>query len=187
MEETKAENGKPVSEIIASYPSAELLVEACFQDYLRIQESYNKLYEKVNMTLAFLGVILTLMMGTLTFPFEGVSVQDITIRDLVVLLAIVFTSLAGLILVLVAVIRLLFFLRGKQIPVFCSEDIRNQEIYRENREVAALWLIDKYTKIVCDMRTIMAERQRSFNNWLTVAVIGIVLYVISMLLQKGGF
>ena len=30
------------------YPSACFLLDSCFQDYQRIQDNYNKIYEKIN-------------------------------------------------------------------------------------------------------------------------------------------
>ena len=51
------------------YPSACFLLESCFQDYQRIQDNYNKIYEKINIALAFSGVILTIMYSILyLFP-----------------------------------------------------------------------------------------------------------------------
>ena len=42
----------------ADYPSACFLLDSCFQDYQRIQDNYNKIYEKINIAPAFSGVIL---------------------------------------------------------------------------------------------------------------------------------
>lgn len=39
------------------YPSAELLIQPCFEDYKNELESYNKLYDKVNVALAFCGIV----------------------------------------------------------------------------------------------------------------------------------
>ena len=65
---------------------------------------------------------------------------------------------------------------------FKSEDIRNDEIYREKEEFAAVWLIDKYTIITNSMRPIVQRKQRSFDTDLTLIIIGIIMYAISVIL-----
>ena len=52
----------------------------------------------------------------------------------------------------------LFLLRGRKIAVFKSEDIRNEEIYRNKKSYTALWLIDKYTRIVNEVRPIVQKK-----------------------------
>lgn len=51
----------------SQYPSAQFLVDACFNDYQRLQDNYSKVYEKTNIALAFVGVVLTIMLTTLDF------------------------------------------------------------------------------------------------------------------------
>lgn len=70
----------------------------------------------------------------------------------------------SLIVIVGATIYLLFLLRGRRIAVFKSEDIRNEEIYRNKESHAALWLIDKYTRIVNEVRPIVQKKQKAFDN-----------------------
>lgn len=81
----------------------------------RIQDNYNKIYEKINIALAFSGVILTIIIEL--------------------------TCLGGSLIVIVgATIYLLLLLRGRKIAVFKSEDFRNEERYRNKESHAALLL-----------------------------------------------
>ena len=37
----------------SDYPSACFLLDSCVQDYQRLQENYNRIYDKINVALAF--------------------------------------------------------------------------------------------------------------------------------------
>lgn len=81
----------------------------------------------------------------------------------------------------------MYLLKGKDIPVFNSVDVRDAELYREDNETAAMWLIDKYTSVVFELRPIVEKKQKKFDSTLTMTISGIILYAISVILQKGGF
>ena len=169
------------------YPSAYFLLDSCFQDYQRIQENYNKIYEKISIALAFCGVVLTIMLGAFDFSTAKFSVSNMKIWE-VILTSIELTCLGGSLIVIVGTtIYLLFLLRGRKIAVFKSEDIRNEEIYRNKESHAALWLIDKYTRIVNEVRPIVQRKQKAFDNAMVAIIVGIMMYVVAVLLRKGGF
>ena len=170
-----------------NYPSACFLLDSCFQDYQRIQDNYNKIYEKINIALVFSSVILTIMLGSFDFSPAKFSVNNIKIWE-VILTTIELVCLGGsLIVIVVAIIRLLLLLRGRKIAVFKSEDIRNEGIYRSKESDAALWLIDKYTRIVNEVRPIVHNKQKAFDHTVVAIIIGIMMYVVAVLLRKGGF
>lgn len=89
--------------------------------------------------------------------------------------------------IIVATIYLLTLLRGRTITVFKSEDIRNLEIYREKEPHAAVWLIDKYTRIVEELRPIVQKKQNSFDRAIIIIIVGIIMYAIAAILRNGGF
>ena len=72
-------------------------------------------------------------------------------------------------------------------PFLKSEDIRNENIYRGKESQAALWLIDKYTRIVNEVRPIVQKKQKAFDNAMVAIIVGIMMYVVAVLLRKGGF
>ena len=169
------------------YPSACFLLESCFQDYQRLQENYNKIYEKINVALAFTGVILTIMLSSFDFSPAMINVEEMKVWE-VMLTSVELLCLAGsLFLIIFSTLYLLTLLRGRKILVFKSEDIRNEEIYRNEEPYAALWLIEKYTEIVDSVRPVVQKKQKSFDNALIVIIIGIIMYVLAVLLRKGGF
>ena len=169
------------------YPSASFLLDRCFQDYQRIQDNYNKIYEKINIALAFSGVILTIILGTFDFSPAKFNVNNMKIWE-VILTSIELICLGGSLIVIVgATIYLLLLLRGRKIAVFKSEDIRKEEIYRNKESHAALWLIDKYTRIVNEVRPIVQKKQKAFDNAMFAIIVGIMMYVAAVLLRKGGF
>lgn len=171
----------------SQYPSAQFLVDACFNDYQRLQENYSKLYEKTNIALAFVGVILTIMLGTLNFSSLSKIMGNMNVGQLLLALIEIGCCICGVGLLLISGIKFLYLLKGKDIPVFNSVDVRDAELYREDNETAAMWLIDKYTLVVFELRPIVEKKQKAFDSTLTMTIGGIILYSISVVLQKGGF
>ncbi len=171
----------------AEYPSACMLLESCIQDYQRLQENYNKIYEKINIALAFTGIVLTIMLGSLDFSPAKLDIKDMKVWEAILTSAELFFLAGSLLLILFSTIYLLFLLRGRTILVFKSEDIRNEEIYRCKESYAAMWLIDKYTKIVNGIRPVVQKKQKSFDLALILIIISIMMYALAVVLRKGGF
>lgn len=169
------------------YPSAQFLVDACFNDYQRLQGNYSKLYEKSNIVLAFVGVILTIMLGTLNFSSLSKIAGNLNVGQLLLTLIEAGCCICGVGLLIISAIKFLYLLKGKDIPVFNSVDVRDTELYREDNETAAMWLIEKYTLVVYELRPIVEKKQKFFDSTLTMTIGGIILYSISVILQKGGF
>lgn len=171
----------------SDYPSACFLLDSCAQDYQRLQENYNRIYDKINVALAFAGVVLTIMLGSFDFAPAKLCVKDITVASLIITVVELICLVGGMGLTLISIVYLLILLRGRIIAVFKSEDIRNEEIYREKESHAAMWLIDKYTRIVNEVRPVVQKKQEAFDKTLVVIIVGIILYVIAIVLRKGGF
>ena len=171
----------------SQYPSAQFLVDACFNDYQRLQDNYSKVYEKTNIALAFVGVVLTIMLTTLDFSSLSKIMGNMNVGQLLLALIEIGCCICGVGLLLICAIKFLHLLKGKDIPVFNSVDVRDAELYREDNETAAMWLIDKYTLVVFELRPIVEKKQKTFDSTLTITIVGIILYAISVILQKGGF
>lgn len=171
----------------SQYPSAQFLVDACFNDYQRLQDNYSKVYEKTNIALAFVGVVLTIMLTTLDFSSLSKIMGNMNVGQLLLVLIEIGCCICGVGLLLISAIKFLYLLKGKDIPVFNSVDVRDAELYREDNETAVMWLIDKYTSVVFELRPIVERKQKAFDSTLTMTIGGIILYSISVILQKGGF
>ncbi|MDU4008887.1 hypothetical protein [Veillonella sp.] len=171
----------------SNYPSACFLLDSCVQDYQRLQENYNRIYDKINVALAFTGVVLTIMLGSFDFAPAKLCVKDVTVASLIIIVVELICLVGGMGLTLISIVYLLTLLRGRKIAVFKSEDIRNEEIYREKESHAAMWLIDKYTRIVNEVRPVVQKKQEAFDKALVGIIVGIIVYVIAIILRKGGF
>lgn len=171
----------------SDYPSACFLLDSCVQDYQRLQENYNRIYDKINVALAFAGVVLTIMLESFDFAPVKLYVKDITVASLIITVVELICLVGGMGLTLISIVYLLTLLRGRKIAVFKSEDIRNEEIYREKESHAAMWLIDKYTRIVNEVRPVVQKKQEVFDKALVTIIVGFILYVIAIVLRKGGF
>lgn len=171
----------------SDYPSACFLLDSCVQDYQRLQENYNRIYDKINVALAFTGVVLTIMLGSFDFAPAKLCVKDVTVASLIIIVVELICLVGGMGLTLISIVYLLTLLRGRKIAVFKSEDIRNEEIYREKESHAAMWLIDKYTRIVNEVRPVVQKKQEAFDKALVGIIVGIIFYVIAIILRKGGF
>ncbi len=171
----------------SDYPSACFLLDSCVQDYQRLQENYNRIYDKINVALAFAGVVLTIMLGSFDFASAKLCVKDITVASLLITVVELICLVGGMGLTFISIVYLLTLLIGRKIAVFKSEDIRNEEIYREKESHAAMWLIDKYTRIVNEVRPVVQKKQEVFDKALVTIIVGFILYVIAIVLRKGGF
>lgn len=169
------------------YPSATILADACFQDYIRLNDDYNKVYDKLNVALAFSGIILTVIFETLDLDFLFTKWNNQEIWKCVLIGFHTICLCISITCMFVGILILLLLLKGRNIPMFKSEDVRNDEIYRTKEEDAALWLIDKYTICTNSIRPILAEKQAKFEQGLSAMTIGLVLYTLSVLLGKVGF
>ena len=167
------------------YPSAEMLQQACHDDYFRLIDTYDKIYEKVNVTLAFCGVILLVILGSVDYTCFSKLCKAQSNLELFSLLIFLICSLGSSVCIIWAVVQLLSLMRSKAIPVIDSVDIRNEEIYRWSIEAASVWLIDKYTLVISNLRTIISDKQSKYDSAVTKIVIALVLYTVVLVIEKG--
>ena len=153
------------------YPSAEMLTQACYEDYARLIETYDKIYEKVNIALAFCGIVLLVILGSVDYTAVSNICKTQSNLEMFSLLIYLFCSMISSVCIVWAVIQLLLLMRSREVAVFDSIDIRNEEIYRWKPEKAAVWLIDKYTIVTNDLRTVISEKQSKYDSTITKMVI----------------
>lgn len=167
------------------YSSAELLQQSCFEDYHRLLNTYDKIYEKINFALAFCGVVLFVIVGTVDYMYlvELFNAKDSF--EVFTLLIYTVSSFVSAILIILAVIQLLLLMRSKEIVVFNSIDIRNEGIYKWSPQDASTWLIDKNTLVVSKMRPVVNQKQKKFDAIMIKIVISLILCAISMIIKKG--
>ena len=165
------------------YPSSSVIQAACYEDYKRCIDTYDKIYEKINITLAFcaaLVVILPQFDYTIFINYEYKS--DLEFLSIMILLC---SSFFSVVFIIWALIQLLMLMRSKSIPVFDSIGSRNEEIYRWKPEDAELWLIDKYTYATNEIRTITKEKQIKYDSAMIKVLLSLLLYAVSTIISKG--
>lgn len=169
-----------------TYPSAKIILDATYQDYIRLLNSYDKIYDKINIMLAFVGVILATFVTVVDFNVFNGTVDKLT-RLEGCLILIHFTSIiVFIILFVLCIIKSLKLMMGKSITVFKSEDVRNDNLWNEEEDIVAMWLIDKYTQCTNEIRPIMENNQKQFRKIVIYASMGKILFMIIIFLQKVG-
>ena len=143
-----------------NFPSAEMLQNTCYEDYCRVLDTYDKIYEKVNIALAFSGVILLVVMSSFDYTLVGRIIDKPSNLELLSILTLLLCSFASAMLLLWSVIQLLMLIRSKKLTVFDSITVRNDELYRETNEIASVWLIDKYTQAIAALRPEINKKQK---------------------------
>ncbi len=168
-----------------NYPSAELLQSACYEDYKRLIDTYDKIYEKINIALAFCSVVLLVLLGDFDYKMFFSYTADSSSGELFTLFVQIVCSCTSTVCITWAVIQLLMLVRSKEITVFDSVAIRNDEIYKLPPNEAALWLIDKYTLAIPELRTIIHTKQKALNSVVIKIIISILTYSILLISTKG--
>ena len=187
MEQDVSENVAEVEEEkTVQYPAAQIISEACFDDYMRLQDNYNKLYEKVNIGLTFAGVALTLVLSLLDFSHLYADISGYRIWQLILMIVYTFCEVACVISLLYATVCLLLLMRSKTLAVFKSEDARDIEVYGATENQAAVWLIDNYTTCTNENRPIIAKKQKSFEKAVTAIIVGLILFAVVISIGKVG-
>lgn len=167
------------------YPSAPLLQEACLEDYKRVIETYNKIYDKINIALAFSGVILLVILGDFDYTLFFNIGSQYTKAYLFAIFVQIVCSVVSSVSIVWAVIQLLLLTRSRQMPVFDSLAIRNGEIYNTSPENAAVWLIDKYTSAIAGLVQINKSKQEKFDAAIVKILVSVLSYALLVIAQKG--
>ena len=179
------EKNVPTEKTEMQYPAAELLQQICYDDYRRLLETYDKIYDKVNYMLAFCGILLLVIIGSVDYTL----VQNLFLvesnSELLMILLLLCCSIISAICIVWAVIGLLLLMRSKKLLVFNSIDIRNENIYQWNVDQASVWLIEKYTVVVDSMRTTIREKQTKYDSAITKVIVSIIMYAIVLIVGKG--
>lgn len=168
------------------YPSASFLCSACYEDYRRLIDTYDKIYEKINIALGFAGVILLVILQDFDYTIFGTFGNVHTHIELIFLHIQIACSIVSAVSIVWAVIQLLLLTRSKPVPVFDSVAIRNDKLYDVSQADAALWLIDKYTFLVCELREINQKKQKEFDSAIVKILISLLAYALLVIIQRGA-
>lgn len=167
------------------YPAAELIQQACFDDYHRLLDTYDNIYEKVNVSLAFCGIVLLVIIGSVDYTDIAAICRAQSNSELLSLILCLLGSGISAICIVWAVVQLLQLMRSRTVNAFDSIAARNEEIYRWTPDAAAVWLIDKYTTVINSLRSTIAEKQKIYDSAVTKVIIALLLYSVFLIVEKG--
>lgn len=169
----------------AIYPSAEILMNICYNEYRRIHDTYNKIYEKVNIALAFCGVILIVVMSNFDYTIISRLSNCDSNYELLSLLTLIICSFVSASLVIWAVIQLLLLMRSRPMTVIDCSSFQNEKTYCEQTDIASLWVLNLLNQSILKTKLIIEEKQKSFDAAILKIVIGLLTYAVAMIIQKG--
>lgn len=169
----------------SKYPSAAIVHSACYEDYKRCLDTYDKIYEKINIALAFCGIILLVILSSFDYTNILKITQNITKLELFSLLLYLICSAVSIICIVWSVIKLLLMLRSRTVTVFDSIACRNEKVYELIEEDAALWLIDKYTIAINELKIINNKKHKEYNAVIIKIVISLLAYAVVITMNRG--
>ena len=169
----------------SKYPSAEFLYTVSVEDYNRIMSNYDRIYDRVNIAL---GVCSAILLAALNGVDMAVILSWCSYSALEKVAVIIYslTSMGGAVLFIIATIRFLLLSRSRKLLTFDSNSIKEESLYEESTEDAALWVTLQYIRAINDIRIQIKEKQNSFNTATLLLIIGLLVYVVSLLIYNGG-
>ncbi len=190
MAENKHENENSASTENNSneknYPSLSLALEACEKEYFRVFNDYAGFYGKLNIAIVFAGVLLAIVLNNLDFTTTASVVNKLTYGEITLRVVEIISQYLGLAFLVWAILWLLLLIKGKPKAVLRSEVVVDERLYRETKENFKLWLMRNYAKNTTLNRPVVEHAQKSFNRAMTCVIVGLVLYAVSSIIQKGG-
>ncbi len=176
----KDSNGNKVNN---TYYKTNLLLKVCEDEYFRIINFYIKIFDKVNITLVFLAALLTVVTKQVDFHYLFILKEKITHGEIIVSLMIFFCQVLSFLLFLFSLIGLILLLKGEKIRVLNTDNIFNILYVNEKEIDVNKWLIEQYLNCISENSTAMKKKQIRFNRILKFICIGVILWLLSILLQ----
>lgn len=167
------------------YPATQFLYSVCLEDYKRSLSNYDNVYSRINISLAFCGIILIFILNNInpSLLHEWCLYSNIRKTAFVLYFAL---AIGSAVFIVIAIIKLLLLSRSKTIFVFDSNSIKQEELYKRKVEDVTLWVTLQYIKIINELRKVIAEKQKNVNDSTVFVVISLVAYVVSRLIYVGG-
>lgn len=165
----------------ARYPSAEFLYHVTLEDYKRQISNYEKIYDRINIVLAFSGVLLVFLLSDFSANISSINALFIDFKLLPFLHILLY--LYSIFLLLLSIIMLLVLSCSKKLSAFDSNSIKTQELYDECIEDASLWIISRYIKIISDIRIIIIKKQEYYSISTILIIVALIVYLFSKIIN----
>lgn len=167
------------------YPSAELVRDVCAEDYKRLFDTYDKIYDKVNIALVFCSVVLIAIVPIVDYTVIQRIIDNTSKLELLSLVLFLIFSVVSIVTMVWAIIQLLLIMRGKKLYTVDTVAIRNENLYNETVTDASMWLIDKYTICINELKQTIKQKQKSYDSAIVKIIISIIAFVIASIIAKG--
>ena len=179
------ENTSSSTTNVTKYPSAEFLYSVSLEDYNRVLLNYDRIYDRINITLALCGVVLVAILDNVDFSVLCKWIKFSPLEKTAIAIYMI-CAIASVVLIVSAIIKLLLLSKSKEILSFDSNAIKTEELYDEKTEDVALWITLQYIRVINNIREKILEKQKDYNTATTRVIISLFTYVVSMIIYKGG-
>ena len=163
--------------------AAELIANVCKEEYMRLINTYDNMYNKVNILLVVCMAVFIAQADSFKWNVMVHSIMQSNDEWRVVCLIIeLIVSVIALALNLAATVLLCFLLKSKKVPVVNCFDLRNQRVYEGTADLASVYLIGIYTDIMKNLNQIIEAKQKKYDLSVIMVVISVILFVIEKMM-----
>lgn len=185
MKQNKQYNGKVTNQNQTKYPGAEVSRRACFEDYKMCHERYDKLYEKVNIAIAFCGLIFMVILSNFDSSVISKIMETKSYLEMISLIVYLVCSITSIVCIMIAVIKLLLMMKSQRIFKIDSMVLHEDEMYLKSSDEISVWLIDKYTYVVKQLKNITESKQKEYDETIKKIIIALISFAVAIMLGRG--
>lgn len=168
---------------IKEYPAAELIANTCKEEYMRLINTYDNIYNKVNILLVVCMAIFVAQAESFKGKIIIHNIMQSNIESRVVYLIVeLYIAVIALLLIICATVMLCFLLKSKKVPVLNCHDLRNQRVYEGEVDKAATYLIGIYTDVIKELNQIIEKKQKRYDLSVILVVVSVVLFIIEKIM-----
>lgn len=168
---------------VKEYPAAELIANTCKEEYMRLINTYDNIYNKVNILLVVCMAIFVAQAESFKGKIIIDNIMQSNIESRVVYLIVeLCIAVIALLLILCATVMLCFLLKSKKVPVLNCHDLRNQRVYEGEVDKAATYLIGIYTDVIKELNQIIEKKQKRYDLSVILVVVSVVLFIIEKIM-----
>ena len=176
-DESKTENQ------VKEYPAAELIANTCKEEYMRLINTYDNIYNKVNILLVVCMAIFIAQAESFNGNalVKSIMSANTEIKVICLIMQLCFSAIA-LLLILGATVLLCLLLKSQKMPVLNCLDIRNQNVNEYKLENEANTLLVLYTNVIAEMNPIIEKKQKRYDLSVILVATSVVLFAIEKIM-----
>lgn len=174
------ENANEHAENSINYPGAKASLEECVRAYDFVLACYDKVYDRINITLTMAGLVL--MVGV-----ESITKDRILSQNPWAIVAILLSAI-GLILVAKSLFSLTSLLKSSGLQSIDPKVVREHKFYSLPEQAVEMFWIDRYIKMTDCNREICQMKQKKLDSSVIDIVYAVLSICLSLLINNiGGY